>query len=70
MALLKASGVSQDDGALLPDGLAHLLHDPAAQVRAVLGAPAGRDALLAALHGLLPELTADRRTPSTRSSAR
>ena len=58
VALLKASGVSQDDGALLPDGLAHLLHDPAAQVRAVLGAPAGRDALLAALHGLLPELSA------------
>jgi hypothetical protein len=58
IALLKATGVSQDDGALLPDGLAHLLHDPAAQVRAALAAPAGRDALLAALHGLLPDLTA------------
>jgi hypothetical protein len=57
-ALLKASGVSQDDGALLPDGLAHLLHDPATQVRAVLAGAAGRDALLAALHGLLPDLTA------------
>jgi hypothetical protein len=58
IALLKASGVSQDDGALLPDGLAHLLHDPAAQVRAALATAAGRDALLAALRGLMPELPA------------
>jgi hypothetical protein len=57
VALLKGVGVSQDDGALLPDGLAHLLHDPAAQFRAVLAAPASRDALLAALHGLLPDVT-------------
>ena len=56
IALLKAAGVSQDDGALLPDGLAHLLHDPAAQVRVALASPTGRDALLAALHGLLPDL--------------
>jgi hypothetical protein len=58
VALLKAAGVCQDDGALLPDGLAHLLHDPATHVRAALATPAGREALLTALHGLLPELTA------------
>jgi hypothetical protein len=57
VALLKAAGVSQDDGALLPDGLAHLLHDPGAQVRAALATAAGREALLAALHGLLADLT-------------
>ena len=57
VALLKAAGVSQDDGALLPDGIAHLLHDPGAQVRAALATAAGRDALLAALHGLLAELS-------------
>ncbi len=62
VALLKASGVSQDDGALLPDGIAHLLHDPGAQVRAALATAAGRDALLAALHGLLAGAEPGRRT--------
>ena len=57
VALLKAAGVSQDDGALLPDGLAHLLHDPGTHVRTALATPGGRAALLDALHGLLPELT-------------
>jgi large repetitive protein len=57
VALLKAAGVCQDNGALLPDGLAHLLHDPATHVRAAMATPAGREALLAALHGLVPELT-------------
>ncbi|MDT4972482.1 MAG: large repetitive protein, partial [Pseudonocardiales bacterium] len=50
-------GVCQPDGALIPDALAHLLHDPGGQLRAVVNVPAARDALLAALAGLMPELT-------------
>ncbi|MEP7022097.1 MAG: hypothetical protein ABI808_15750, partial [Pseudonocardiales bacterium] len=57
LALLKAVGISQSDGALVPDALAHLLHDPGGQLRATLSAPATRDALLAALAGLVPEIT-------------
>ena len=58
LALLKAAGVSQPDGALLPDGLAHLLHDAGGQLRAVLAGPALRSGLLQALAGLLPFLAA------------
>jgi hypothetical protein len=57
LALLKAAGVSRPDGALLPDGLAHLLHDAGAQLRAAVALPAGRTALLQSVAGLLPTLS-------------
>jgi len=56
LSLFKAAGVCQPDGALVPDALAHLLHDPGGQLRTVVSTPAARDALLAALAGLVPEL--------------
>ncbi len=50
--MLRAVRVAGADGALLPDGLDHLLHDAGAQLRAV----PPRD-LLAALAGLIPGMT-------------
>jgi hypothetical protein len=55
--LLRAVGVSQADGALVPDALAHLLHDPGGQLRSVVTAASTRTALLTALDGLIAELT-------------
>jgi len=57
LAVLRAVGVSQSDGALVPDALAHLLHDPSGQLRSLVTVPTARAALLDALHGLIPELT-------------
>ncbi len=57
LALFKASGISQPDGALLPDALAHLLHDPGVQLRTLLGAPTSRGALLQALAAIVPSFT-------------
>jgi hypothetical protein len=51
-ALLRAAGLADAAGALLPDALDHLLHDPGGQVRSLPPAP-----LLAALAGLIPGLT-------------
>ena len=51
-ALLKAAGLADASGALVPDALDHLLHDPAAQLAAV-----PRAALMAALAGLIPALS-------------
>ncbi|HEY7009949.1 MAG TPA: hypothetical protein VH395_13455, partial [Jatrophihabitantaceae bacterium] len=56
-ALLQAAGVTQPDGALVPDALAHLLHDPGAQLRTVVGAAPTRAQLLGALAGLITGLT-------------
>jgi hypothetical protein len=50
-ALLKAAGLADAFGALVPDALDHLLHDPAAQLAAM-----PRAALMAALAGLIPAL--------------
>ena len=50
-ALLKAAGLADASGALVPDALDHLLHDPAAQLAAV-----PRAALMTALAGLIPAL--------------
>ena len=57
-ALLHAVGVTQNDGALVPDALTHLLHDPGAHVRALLASTSARDALLSALAALVPGMTA------------
>ncbi len=56
-ALLRAVGVTQLDGALVPDALAHLLHDPGSQLRAVVAAAPSRAQLLGALAGIVPGLT-------------
>jgi hypothetical protein len=52
VALLRAVGLVDSGGGLVPDALDHLLHDPGGQLRAV-----PRDALMSALAGLIPELT-------------
>ncbi len=52
VALLRAVGLADVSGGLVPDALDHLLHDAGAQLRAV-----PRDALLSALAGLIPALT-------------
>ena len=52
VSLLRAVGLVDVGGGLVPDALDHLLHDPGAQVRAV-----PRDALMSALAGLIPEVT-------------
>ncbi len=57
-AVLHASALCQPDGALVPDGLAHVLHDPGAHFRALLAVEGSRDALLGALAGLAPGVTA------------
>jgi hypothetical protein len=57
-ALLEAAGWSQADGSLVPNAVTHLLHDPGAHIRTVIGVAPGRDALLAALAGLVPGVTA------------
>ncbi len=56
-ALLAALGVTQADGGLVPDALVHLLHDPGAHLRTLVGTPPSRAALLTALAGLVPGLT-------------
>lgn len=55
--LLAALGVTQVGGGLVPDALLHLLHDPGAHVRTLIGTPPSRAALLTALAGLVPDLT-------------
>ncbi|HEX5145280.1 MAG TPA: DUF6603 domain-containing protein [Mycobacterium sp.] len=57
-ALLRAVGVTQADGALVPDALTHLLHDPDGHLRTVIGAASARDALLTALAALVPGMNA------------
>jgi large repetitive protein len=54
--LLHAVGITQADGALVPDSAAHLLHDPGAQLRAITAAVPSRAELLTALAGLIPGL--------------
>ncbi|MEO6712130.1 MAG: DUF6603 domain-containing protein, partial [Mycobacteriales bacterium] len=55
--LFKAVGISRADGALVPDALAHLLHDPGGRLRTLLAAAPSRTALAQSLAGLLPALT-------------
>ncbi|HTY73503.1 MAG TPA: DUF6603 domain-containing protein [Actinomycetes bacterium] len=57
--LLRAAGVSRSDGAVVPDALTHLVNDPAAHLRALVGDPATRGALLAALARLTDAVTVD-----------
>jgi large repetitive protein len=56
--LLQAVGVTQADGALVPDALTHLLHDPGSHIRSLISSPSARDALLTTFAALVPGMTA------------
>jgi hypothetical protein len=56
-SLISAVGITGIDGALVPDALVHLLHDPGRHMQALLAAAPSRAALLAALARLVPGLT-------------
>ena len=63
VAALRALGLLAPTGGSVPDAIDHLLHEPAAHVRAVLDAAAERQALVAALRAIAGDTGAGGATP-------
>ena len=63
VAALRALGLLAPTGGSVPDAIDHLLHEPAAHVRAVLDTATQRQALVAALRAIAADLGAGGATP-------
>jgi hypothetical protein len=56
-SLFNALAITQPDGALVPDALVHLLHDPRGHLTGLAAQTTSRTALLAALAAIVPGMT-------------